>query len=212
MNDFPRVRVGVAGATGYAGVELLRRLARHPAADITVAMGSSGSEARKVPALARIWDSMAVPFDVDKLGSEADAIFLAVPESLAAEVAPVLTGRGARVFDLSGAFRLRDPEFRQRWYPHSPSVDVPLTYGLTERYRKDLPGARLIACAGCYPTAAVLALQPLVSAGLVEPGIIIDAKSGVSGAGKTPSERTHFSECPTASRPTACSRTGMRPK
>ena len=138
---------------------------------------------------------MAVPFDVDKLGSEADAIFLAVPESLAAEVVPVLTGRGARVFDLSGAFRLRDPEFRQRWYPHSPSVDVPLTYGLTERYRKDLPGARLIACAGCYPTAAVLALQPLVSAGLVEPGIIIDAKSGVSGAGKTPSERTHFSEC-----------------
>jgi N-acetyl-gamma-glutamyl-phosphate reductase len=195
MNDFPRVRVGVAGATGYAGVELLRRLARHPAADIRVAMGSSGSEARKVPALARIWDSMAVPFDVDKLGSEADAIFLAVPESLAAEVVPVLTGRGARVFDLSGAFRLRDPEFRQRWYPHSPSVDVPLTYGLTERYRKDLPGARLIACAGCYPTAAVLALQPLVSAGLVEPGIIIDAKSGVSGAGKTPSERTHFSEC-----------------
>jgi N-acetyl-gamma-glutamyl-phosphate reductase len=158
-------------------------------------MGSSGSEARKVPALARIWDSMALPFDVDKLGSEADAIFLAVPESLAAEVAPVLTGRGARVFDLSGAFRLRDPEFRQRWYPHSPAVDVPLTYGLTERYRKDLPGARLIACAGCYPTAAVLALQPLVSAGLVEPGIIIDAKSGVSGAGKTPSERTHFSEC-----------------
>ena len=195
MNDFPRVRVGVAGATGYAGVELLRRLARHPAADIRVAMGSSGSEARKVPALARIWDSMAVPFDVDKLGSEADAIFLAVPESLAAEVVPVLTGRGARVFDLSGAFRLRDPEFRQRWYPHSPAVDVPLTYGLTERYRKDLPGARLIACAGCYPTAAVLALQPLVSAGLVEPGIIIDAKSGVSGAGKTPSERTHFSEC-----------------
>ena len=195
MNDFPRVRVGVAGATGYAGVELLRRLARHPAADIRVAMGSSGSEARRVPALARIWDSMAVPFDVDKLGSEADAMFLAVPESLAAEVVPVLAGRGARVFDLSGAFRLRDPEFRQRWYPHSPAVDVPLTYGLTERYREDLPGARLIACAGCYPTAAVLALQPLVSAGLVEPGIIIDAKSGVSGAGKTPSERTHFSEC-----------------
>jgi N-acetyl-gamma-glutamyl-phosphate reductase len=195
MNDFPRVRVGVAGATGYAGVELLRRLARHPAADIRIAMGSSGSEARKVPALARIWDSMALPFDVDKLGSEADAIFLAVPESLAAQVAPVLTDRGARVFDLSGAFRLRDPEFRQRWYPHSPVIDVPLTYGLTERYRKDLPGARLIACAGCYPTAAVLALQPLVSAELVEPGIIIDAKSGVSGAGKTPSERTHFSEC-----------------
>jgi N-acetyl-gamma-glutamyl-phosphate reductase len=195
MNDFPRVRVGVAGATGYAGIELLRRLARHPAADIRIAMGSSGSEARRVPALARIWDSMALPFDLDKLSSEADTIFLAVPESLSAQVTPVLTGRGARVFDLSGAFRLRDPEYRQRWYPHSPAVDVPLTYGLTERYRNDLPGARLIACAGCYPTAAVLALQPLVSGGLVEPGVIIDAKSGISGAGKTPSERTHFSEC-----------------
>src|SRR5258705_9764895 len=109
MNDFSRVRVGVAGATGYAGVELLRRLARHPAADIRVAMGPSGSEARRVPALAKIWDSVALPFDMDKLGSESDAIFLAVPEALAAEVAPALADRGARVFDLSGAFRLRDP-------------------------------------------------------------------------------------------------------
>ena len=195
MNDFLRVRVGVAGATGYAGVELLRRLARHPAVDLRVAMGSSSSEARRLPALTKIWDSMALPFDVDTLGSESDAIFLAVPEGLAAQVAPGLAERGARVFDLSGAFRLRDPEFRQRWYPHSPAVDVPLTYGLTERYRAELPGARLIACAGCYPTAAVLALQPLVAAGLLEPGIIIDAKSGISGAGKTPTERTHFSEC-----------------
>ena len=195
MNDFLRVRVGVAGATGYAGVELLRRLARHPAVDLRLAMGSSGSEARRLPALAKIWDEMALPFDVEKLGSESDAIFLAVPEGLSAQVAPGLAERGARVFDLSGAFRLRDPEFRQRWYPHSPAVGVPLTYGLTERYRAELPGARLIACAGCYPTAAVLALQPLVAGGLLEPGIIIDAKSGISGAGKTPTERTHFSEC-----------------
>ena len=195
MNDFLRVRVGVAGATGYAGVELLRRLARHPAVDLRLAMGSSSSEARRLPALAKIWDEMALPFDVEKLGSESDAIFLAVPEGLSAQVAPGLAERGARVFDLSGALRLRDPEFRQRWYPHSPAVGVPLTYGLTERYRAELPGARLIACAGCYPTAAVLALQPLVAGGLLEPGIIIDAKSGISGAGKTPTERTHFSEC-----------------
>jgi N-acetyl-gamma-glutamyl-phosphate reductase len=194
MNDFPRVRVGVAGATGYAGVELLRRLVRHPGADVRVAMGSRGSEARRIPSLRKTWDAMVLPFDVDQLAAEADAIFLAVPEALSAEIAPVLAGGGARVFDLSGAFRLRDPEFRRHWYPHSPVVDVPLTYGLTERYRQDLPAARLIACAGCYPTAAVLPLQPLVSAGLLEPGIIIDAKSGISGAGKTPTERTHFSE------------------
>jgi N-acetyl-gamma-glutamyl-phosphate reductase len=195
MNQDSRIRVGVAGATGYAGVELLRRLAQHPAAEVRVAMGSSSSEARKVPALAKIWDSAVQPFDLETLCRESDAIFLAVPESLSAQVAPELASRVDKVFDLSGAFRLRDPEFRQRWYPHSPDVDVPLTYGLTERYRQALPAAKLIACAGCYPTAAVLALQPLVSAGLLEPGIIVDAKSGVSGAGKTPTERTHFSEC-----------------
>ena len=195
MNHDSRVRVGVAGATGYAGVELLRRLAQHPSADVRVAMGSSNSEARRVPALAKIWDSVVQPFDIDKLSRESDAIFLAVPEHLSAQIAPGLAARVEKVFDLSGAFRLRDPEFRHKWYPHSPKVDVPLTYGLTERYRQALPGAKLIACAGCYPTAAVLALQPLVSRGLIEPGIIVDAKSGVSGAGKTPSERTHFSEC-----------------
>jgi N-acetyl-gamma-glutamyl-phosphate reductase len=163
--------------------------------EIRIAMGSRGSGARRLPALAKIWDSAVVPFDIDELSREADAIFLAVPETLAAEAAPILVERGARVFDVSGAFRLRDSALRQQWYPHSPTIDVPLTYGLTERYRTELPGARLIACAGCYPTAALLALEPLVSAGLLEPGIIIDAKSGVSGAGKAPTERTHFSEC-----------------
>jgi N-acetyl-gamma-glutamyl-phosphate reductase len=195
MNDVSRIRVGVAGATGYAGVELLRRLARHPQVDICAAMGSSGSEARRVPALARIWNDLVQPFDLDKLSAEADAVFLAVPETLAAEVAPVLAARGPRVFDLSGAFRLRNADDRHRWYPHSPDVSIPLVYGLTERYRRELRCARLISCPGCYPTAAVLALQPLVANQLIELGVIIDAKSGVSGAGKTPTERTHFSEC-----------------
>jgi N-acetyl-gamma-glutamyl-phosphate reductase len=99
------------------------------------------------------------------------------------------------VFDLSGAFRLRDTDLRRQWYPHSPAESEGVAYGLPERHRDALGGARLVACAGCYPTAATLALQPLVAAGLLEPGVIIDAKSGVSGAGKTPSERTHFSEC-----------------
>lgn len=196
MNKYSTVRVGVAGATGYAGVELLRRLARHPGADLRLAMGSSTSEPRRVPALARIWDAPVVPFDLDRLASETDVVFLAIPDTLAADVAPRLAAGGTRVLDLSGAFRLRDAEQRRRWYPHAPSVDVPVAYGLTERYRPALREARLIACPGCYPTAALLALQPLVAAGLIQPGgVIIDAKSGISGAGKTPSERTHFSEC-----------------
>lgn len=195
MNNYSSVRVGVAGATGYAGLELLRRLARHPHADLKLAMASSASEAKRLPALARIWDAPVEPLDINRLGSETDAVFLALPETLAAEIAPVLADRGARVFDLSGAFRLRDPALRQRWYPHTGGTALPFVYGLTERRRLELASAKLVACPGCYPTAAVLALQPLVAASLVEPGIVIDAKSGVSGAGKTPTERTHFSEC-----------------
>jgi N-acetyl-gamma-glutamyl-phosphate reductase len=185
--------VGVAGATGYAGIELLRRLARHPGAQLTVAMASSASEARRIPALARIWDEPVQPLDVDVL-SQRDAVFLALPETLSAEIGPVIAAKGPRVFDLSGAYRLRESDLRQRWYPDSRSSPVPVTYGLTERYRNELRHAKLVACAGCYPTAAILALQPLTSAGLIEPGVIIDAKSGISGAGKTPTERTHFSE------------------
>ena len=193
MNSYASVRVGVAGATGYAGIELIRRLARHPSATLMAAMGSAGSEPRRVPALNRIWDAPVVPLDVDALAS-LDAVFLAVPDTLSAEVGPALAARGPRVFDLSGAFRLRDRALRERWYPHSPDPSLPVTYGLTERYRSELGQARLVACAGCYPTAAILSLQPLVAAGLVQGPIIIDAKSGISGAGKTPTERTHFSE------------------
>jgi N-acetyl-gamma-glutamyl-phosphate reductase len=194
MNNYSRVTVGVAGATGYAGMELIRRLARHPGVDLTAAMASSGSEARRIPALARIWDEPVLPLDADDL-AQRDAVFLAVPETLAAEMGPVIASKGARVFDLSGAYRLRAADARERWYPHSRPPSVPVTYGLTERYREELTTAKLVACPGCYPTAAILALQPLASAGLIEAGVIIDAKSGVSGAGKTPSERTHFSEC-----------------
>jgi N-acetyl-gamma-glutamyl-phosphate reductase len=157
-------------------------------------MASSASESKRLPALARIWDGPVEPLDADKLAENTDAVFLALPDTLSAELAPALAERGPRVFDLSGAFRLRDPELRRRWYPHTPS-GVPAVYGLTERRRRELADAKLIACPGCYPTAAVLSLQPLVCAGLLEPGVVIDAKSGVSGAGKTPSERTHFSEC-----------------
>jgi N-acetyl-gamma-glutamyl-phosphate reductase len=195
MNTYSAVRVGVAGATGYAGLELVRRLVRHPDAELKIAMASGASEARKLPALTRIWDEPVAALDADRLAEETDAVFLAVPETVSAELAPALAARGARVFDLSGAFRLRQGAPRDRWYPHTPNPGVEVTYGLTERYRDELRTARLVACAGCYPTAAVLALQPLVAAGLLEPGVVIDAKSGISGAGKTPTERTHFSEC-----------------
>src|SRR5690349_10774665 len=168
MNTYASIRVGVAGATGYAGVELVRRLARHPSVKLEAAMGSVGSEPRRVPALNHIWDAPVVPLDLDRLAG-LDAVFLAVPDTLSAEVGPALAARGPKVFDLSGAFRLRDQSVRQRWYPHSPDTDVTIAYGLTERHRGELADARLIACAGCYPTAAILSLQPLTAAGLLEP-------------------------------------------
>jgi N-acetyl-gamma-glutamyl-phosphate reductase len=196
MNTYAdAVRVGVAGATGYSGVELLRLLTRHPRAHVAAAMGAPGAKPRRVPALAHLWDATVDGLDIDALAAETDAVFLALPDEAAADIAPRLLSHGKRVFDLSGAFRLRDAAQRRRWYPRTPEPPAAVAYGLTERYRDAIAESRLIACAGCYPTAAILALQPLVEAGLIEAPIIIDAKSGVSGAGKTPTERTHFSEC-----------------
>lgn len=190
------IQVGIVGATGYAGQELVRLLARHPSATVQCAMASGTVESpRRLPALARIWDGSVESFSTDRLVSGAEAVFLALPETAAAEVAPLLVESGLRVLDLSGAFRLRDAGARQRWYPTTAALPADTVYGLTEYNREALRQARLVSCPGCYPTAALIALRPLVAAGLLEGDIVIDAKSGISGAGKTPSERTHFSEC-----------------
>jgi N-acetyl-gamma-glutamyl-phosphate reductase len=192
-------RVAVAGATGYTGQELLRLLARHPAVSLTAAMssGQTGGAARRLPALARLWNGEIVPLSIDTLKTDADVVLLALPDAAAAEIAPALVEAGVRVIDLSGAFRLRDESVRHRWYPETDRLPAGVAYGLTERERGAVARAQLVANPGCYPTAALLALAPLVEAGLLVAGadIIVDAKSGVSGAGKTPTERTHFSEC-----------------
>jgi N-acetyl-gamma-glutamyl-phosphate reductase len=192
------VRVAVVGAAGYTGQELLRLLARHPAVTITAATSSSHTSApRRLPALRHVWDGSIVPLDMGAIAAGADVAFLALPDSAAADIAPALIAAGLKVIDLSGAFRLRSAEARARWYPETRAVPDAVAYGLTERNRSAIANASMVANPGCYPTAALLALGPLVDAGLILPhsDIIVDAKSGVSGAGKTPSERTHFSEC-----------------
>jgi N-acetyl-gamma-glutamyl-phosphate reductase len=189
-------RVAVAGATGYTGQELLRLLSRHPSVVLTAAMSSGATKARQLPALARLWQGEITPLSTDALRA-ADVVFLALPDAAAAELAPTLVEAGVRVIDLSGAFRLTDGAERARWYPETHRVPDGVAYGLTELARAEVAGARLIANPGCYPTASLMPLVPLAAAGLLAPGtdVIVDAKSGVSGAGKTPSERTHFSEC-----------------
>jgi N-acetyl-gamma-glutamyl-phosphate reductase len=190
-------RVAVAGATGYTGQELLRVLARHPAVSLTSATSSSvSSAARPLPALARLWEGTITPLDPAALVRDTDVVFLALPEAVAAGLAPDVVDHGVRAIDLSGAFRLRDADLRARWYPETGRLPAGVAYGLTERERDSIRVARLVANPGCYPTASLLALTPLTDAGLLVAGsdVIVDAKSGISGAGKTPSERTHFSE------------------
>jgi N-acetyl-gamma-glutamyl-phosphate reductase len=189
-------RIAVAGATGYTGQELLRLLARHPAVTITLATSSGTSTTRRLPALAHLWDGTITALEPEALAREADLVFLALPDKAAAELAPALVEAGVRVIDLSGAFRLRDAGARARWYPETHRMPGDLAYGLTELQRANVAAARMVANPGCYPTATLLAVSPLASAGLLasHSDVIIDAKSGVSGAGKTPTERTHFSE------------------
>lgn len=190
-----RTPVAVAGATGYAGQELVRLLARHPAVTLTDAMSSGATSApRPLPALKRVWDGSVTPLDIDRLVANADIVFLALPEAASAEIGTALLQRDRRVIDLSGAFRIRSAADRQRWYPATSTLPPGVVYGLSERHAEAIRGAALVSCPGCYPTAALLALEPLAAAELLEGRVVIDAKSGISGAGKTPSDRTHFCE------------------
>jgi len=200
-NQFPvaaRARVAIAGATGYTGQELLRLLSRHPFVALGAAMssGQTGASSRRLPGLTRVWDGVITPLSAGTLATDADVVFLALPDSAAVELAPALVEAGVRVIDLSGAFRLRQDDLRARWYPETHRLPSGVAYGLTERERGAVARAQLVANPGCYPTATLLALAPLASAARLVPDadISVDAKSGVSGAGKTPSERTHFSE------------------
>ena len=198
MHSYPsQIRVGIAGATGFAGQELVSLLARHPHVNLVAGMSSTAdSAARPLPRLARIWNGQLEPLNIDKLATSTDVTFLALPEKAAAEVAPPLVAAGVKVIDLSGAFRIRDNDDRAHWYPATPSLPAGTAYGLVEYFADDIKKATLVACPGCYPTAALLSLMPLVKAGLLntDAGIVIDAKSGISGAGRTASDRTHFSE------------------
>jgi N-acetyl-gamma-glutamyl-phosphate reductase len=195
------VRVGIVGASGYTGAELLRLLAGHPDVEVVVATAETqaGEQAADLyPALAASYPDLTFArFDSSALlGQAPDLVFLGLPHQASLALAPDLVGRVACVADLSAAFRLNDAAAYPRWYGFEhdqPGLLAEAVYGLPERTRSDLPGARLIATPGCYVTAATLALAPLIDADLIRrDGVIVDAASGVSGAGRSPKPSTSF--------------------
>jgi N-acetyl-gamma-glutamyl-phosphate reductase len=189
------LRVAVAGATGYTGMECVSLLDRHPQTRIVGLMARSHAGERHADAVpgsrvtAAIEDTLSV--------SGADVVFAALPHTVAAGHAQEWLTAGAVVIDLSADFRLRDAGVYERWYGMThpaPSLCEEAVYGLVEMQRDALRDADLIAAPGCYPTAVLLACVPALRAALVEPDITVDAKSGVSGAGRSPQLGTHFGE------------------
>ena len=189
--------VAIVGAAGYAGVELTRLVLGHPELEL-VLVTSAADAGRRVdelyPALAGCGVHYRAPHSAEI--AEADVAFLAVPHTAALALVPELLGAGTLVIDASADFRLRDADVYQAWYgvPHTaPGLLTEAVYGLPELWRERLPGARLVACPGCYPTATLLAAAPAIEAGIVTSArVIVDAKSGVSGAGRAPAAGTHY--------------------
>ncbi len=198
------VRASVLGATGYSGGELCAILARHPRATVASVFSSGKKDAGPVP-FSRLHPSLggasgpaAEAFTLGALAaSRPDVVFLATPNETSAELAGPILATGARVIDISGAFRLRNPADYPRWYGFdhpSPELLAEAVYGLTEWCGPELANARLVANPGCYPTSVLLALKPVLP--LLEPGaaVVADSKSGVSGAGKRAELAYSFSE------------------
>lgn len=192
--------VAVVGATGYAGVELVRILAGHPHVHLTsvTSRNYAGSSLAAVyPALSGIVDLQCEPFDPAVVGRKAELVFTALPHNLPMEIVPALLDRGCRVVDLSADFRFQDLErYEAHYQPHSAkSLLSRAVYGLSEVYRQAIAAADLVGNPGCYPTSVLLPLVPLVRKNLVETAsLVADAKSGVSGAGRSPSLGTLYCE------------------
>ncbi|MGL6225844.1 MAG: N-acetyl-gamma-glutamyl-phosphate reductase [Thermoguttaceae bacterium] len=196
-----KTNVAILGATGYTALELLKILLRHPRAEV-VAL-TSREETRPVdrvhPSLTGLISLPLEDLTPEQVADRAECVFSCLPHTASAKVSPALLERGAKVVDFSADYRLDSPELFREWYDvEHPDPDrlgkVP--YGLPELFRDRLSNVPLIANPGCYPTSAILPLAPLLKQGLIEPtGIIIDSKSGVSGAGRKPKLTTLYPEC-----------------
>lgn len=195
----PKRSVGVFGASGFAGAELLRILETHPAFEVAVATADSQSGSRVgdlYPNLAAAYPDLSYS-EVDAAAADGlDVVFLAMAHGVSQHLVPALRPKVGLVVDLAADFRLRDPSLYPLWYGEEhacPALLDEAVYGIPELFRPTLAGASLIASAGCYVTAAALALAPLVRAGAIDTdGVVVDAASGVSGAGRAAKANTHF--------------------
>jgi N-acetyl-gamma-glutamyl-phosphate reductase len=196
------IRVAILGATGYSALELIKILLRHPNVEITAV--TSRQEGN--PPLAMVHPSLAGRLELrledlapEAVAARADCVFGCLPHGVTAQVVPQLLAGKTRVIDLSADYRLRSPQVYEQWYNlrhPDPERLASAVYGLPELFRAEIPRARLIANPGCYPTSAILALAPLLKRKIIQPdNIIVDSKSGVSGAGRTPKLTTHYPEC-----------------
>lgn len=195
-----KIKAGVVGATGYAGVELVRILLRHPGTELA-AVSSVSFEGQPLsavyPSLREICD---LPCGTaDGVIAQSDVVFAALPHGLSQDMAAQCVEKGKKFIDLGADFRLDDPAAYTQWYGCSyvhPELHAQAVYGIPELFREQIAGKSIVGNPGCYPTSVALGLAPALRAGLVEPqGIVVDAKSGVTGAGRKPTQGTHFPEC-----------------
>ena len=189
------LRIAVVGATGYAGAYCAGLLARHPAVDLVQVVARS--EVGRPLDVVHPRTGVTLPIAAAVDPTDLDAIVSALPHGVGAADVAAWVAAGIVVLDLSADFRLRDPAAYQRWYGAAhpaPALLAEAVYALPELYPEAIRGARLLALPGCYPTAAILAVAPALRAGLVDPAVVVDAKSGVSGAGRSPTRGTHFVE------------------
>ena len=196
------IKVGVIGAAGYGGGELCRLICQHPEAELVMATGHSnaGKHILEVwPHLRGFADLMVEELDIDKMAQAADVVFLALPHGHAVDTATALCQKGVKVIDLGADFRFNDVNIYEEWYKvhhNNPELAAKAVYGLPEIWREKVKNAEIIGNPGCFPTSVALGLYPLAKNGMIDmQSIIIDSKSGVSGAGRTPGSATVYSEC-----------------
>jgi N-acetyl-gamma-glutamyl-phosphate reductase len=195
------MRAAIIGGTGYGAIELIRLINNHPYLEVgsVVSNSQAGNNfSESYPHLTDIINQPLESFDVNRLSEQNELVFLATPSGVSSKLVPQLMDKGIKVIDLSGDFRLRSQNEYETWYKHSAPEEKYLSqavYGLSEIYAEEIKGAELIANPGCYPTATSLGLLPILKANLADSkSIIIDAKSGVSGAGRGLSLTSHYAE------------------